>query len=426
VIKIEDKSMKTIILVLTASLMIVGCSPEVKNSVPTEINLNQNQKILTPTTVPETLAAFTATIAIEAKVNVPVKTCENNGSPTASTKDFKSSGEVVFLSSDQNKLKALNLETQKISTIQDNKDNRLSIFGLSPNKKWFAFADLTHDSNGKIRRDFNLELVSDTGETKKHQMNISDFEDLFMGDVFVGFGSSYWINDNLIYTTLLVQNPSKYGSKTPTYLPVIIDPFTGSWDNNLLSFLTESNRRDEIGFSPDLQHVVMQDQKIKLKDLKNNKELWSNDRFFLEIPQSKVRWSPNGKFVAIGNRFPVPQILVVSTDGTKSETVPLENISGLLEFEWSPNSQSIMMYHSYSDQEKNFYLYDMGKQQIVFKCPVQQPWDIVFQWSPDSNQVIFGTQDGYLQILDIPSGRVAKLDVQNALPLSWANKSFSH
>jgi len=100
-------------------------------------------------------------------------------------------------------------------------------------------------------------------------MNISDFEDLFMGDVFVGFGSSYWINDNLIYTTLLVQNPSKYGSKTPTYLPVIIDPFTGSWDNNLLSFLTESNRRDEIGFSPDLQHVVMQDQKIKLKDLKN-------------------------------------------------------------------------------------------------------------------------------------------------------------
>jgi WD40 repeat protein len=420
--------MKTKLLLVTFSLMlIVGCSSRGQPSFSTEVNQYQDQMTLTPTIVPETFDPFTPTLVIPTEIHVPIRNCENDGFPIVSLEDMAASGEVLLRSSDQNRLDALDLETQVISTIYHDENSELSIFGSSPNGKWLAYAIRTYDSNGDVAEEFKLELISETGEKIGYQMDVSKFKDLFMGDIFVGFGSSYWLNNDLIYTTLLVQNVSEFGSKTPSSFPVILDPFAGTWEHSLLSLQPEWNGQTEIGFSPDLQSVVLQSgREIKLKDLKNGSYLWSTDDFFLEIPDSKIRWSPNGNFIAAGNRFPNPEILLVSADGEKSEIISVGNIEGFLDFEWSPNGQFLMMYHSYGDDQKQFYLYDMAKQQIVLTCPVQQPWDILFQWSPDSTQVIYGSHEGYLQVLDIPSGGVASLEVEDVLPFSWTYESFVH
>jgi WD40 repeat protein len=280
-------------------------------------------------------------------------------------------------------------------------------------------------SPGDIRNEFKLELVSETGEKIEHQMDVSQFEDLFMGSVFGGFGNSYWINDELIYTTMLVRDRSEYGSKLIDTIPVILNPFTGSWEEDLLLSQTGLNRKDEIGFSQDLHKVVLQSREILLKDIKNNNPLWSTDRFFLGIPDSKIRWSPIGDYVAIGKRFPDPVILLVSADGKHSETLPIGNLSGYVNFEWSPNGQYIMIFHSYGDNEKQFYLYDTTKGQMVLACPVIQPLEVLFQWSPNSRQIIYGIYDGDLKLLDIPSGKIIQLENKDVLPVGWTAKSFS-
>jgi hypothetical protein len=74
-------------------------------------------------------------------------------------------------------------------------------------------------------------------------------------------------------------------------------------------------------------------------------------------------------------------------------------------------------YNEQGDALREFYLYDTIQGQIVFQCPVQQPWNVLFQWSPDSRQVIYGTDEGSLLLLDIPSGKVAELDIENVKDL---------
>ena len=418
---------KTLVLVLAVLtlILLVGCSANVPTSIPTQINQPQAQVTLTATATLETSVIITPTAAAPVKTDIPIRDCENSGVPAASNKDLHPFGAVLLLSSDQNKLDTLDLDTQTISPIYYDKNSQLSVFGSSPNENWLAYSVLSHEPNGEISNKFKLELISETGEKIEHQMDVSQFEDLFMGSVFGGFGNSYWINDELIYTTMLVRDRSEYGSKLIDSIPVILNPFTGSWEENLLLSQTGLNRKDEIGFSQDLQKVVLQGREITLKDIKSDNHLWSTDKFYLGIPDSKIRWSPNGDYVAIGKHFPDPIIFLVSADGKHSETIPIGNISGFVNFEWSPNNQYIMIYHSYGDNEKQFYLYDRTKGQLVLKCPVVEPWDVFYQWSPDSNQIIYGIFDGDLKILDIPSGKVAQLENKDVIPLGWTSKSFS-
>lgn len=448
----ENRTVKMKTLIITfVEVLLVGCSPIISSILPQEVNQNQNQitlipstkipstamptgteqltdlNIKTPTIVPEVSSTFTPTKSIPTYTETPVRICKNNGFPVMSPNDMEYHGEVLLLPRKDNELKTLNLETRTISSIYFNENSQVSAFGSPPNEKWLVYAVLTYKPNGYIRDIFTLVLISKTGERIEHQIDVSPFKDLFMEDEFVGFGNRYWINNDLIYTTLLVQNPSEFSSKTYGSIPVIFNPFVGSWEQNLLKLTPEWSGKSEIGFSPDLQSVVLQSvQEIKLKDLKNGKYLWNTKDFFLEIPNSKIRWSPDGNIVAVGERFPDPKVFLVSADGSNSETIPIGKIEGFLDFEWSPNSELLMIYHSYGTEEKKFYMYDLIKHEIVFTCSVQQPWDILFQWSPDSNKVIYGTIEGNLQILDISSGIVAKLDIQDVLPFSWTQNSFSH
>lgn len=418
--------MKMRILISAFFLMVAsGCSSTSQASSPTESSQYPVQMTLTLT---ERSMTSTPALVSPTETDIPIRSCENDGFSVESPEDLNASGEVLLLPSDQNRLNALNLETQAVSTIYYDENSKLSIFGSSPNSDWLAYAILSYGPDSNINSKFKMQLLSQTGERVDREMSVSQFEPLFKGDVFVGFGYSYWITNELIYTTLLKQNPYE-GSKTYGSIPVILNPFTGSWEENLLALQSERIAGTEIGFSPDLKSVVLQDQQaIRLKDLKNGKYLWSTGEFFLGVPDSKIRWAPNGEFVAIGERFQDPKILLVTVDGKKLEiiTVENENSGGSLNFEWSPNSQFLMLYYSYGDKQKQFYLYDVAKHQIVLKCPIQQPWDILFQWSPDSSKVIYGTYEGYLQVLDISSGKVARLDAEDVLPFSWTNEPFPH
>jgi WD40 repeat protein len=407
-------------------ILLVGCSSASPTVLLTEPIQTSSPVIPTATLTPKPVNTQTPTRVLPTSTDLPIRTCENNGFPIGSASDLKVSGEVLLLSTDLHRLDTLNLETRSVSTIYYDNDSELSVFGSSPDGNWLAYAIRTYDSNADMDNEFTLELLSQNGERIQHQMNVSPFEPLFHPDVFAGFGSSYWINNDLVYTTLGIEYRNAFGSTWRPTIPVIFNPLTGSWEQDLLSIQHGAER--EIGFSPDLQRVILQTgSRITLKDLGTEKSLWNTDEFFLRIPESKIRWAPNGNIVALANRIGEPKIFLVTADGTKLDTLlPIGNTKGFLDFEWSPHSQYLMLYHSYGDELKQFYLYDMVKGQIVFACPVQQPWQVLFEWSPDSSQVIYGTDEASLLLLDIPSGKVFKLEIENVLPYSWTSKPFLH
>jgi hypothetical protein len=215
-------------------MLVAGCASASPMVLPVAPTQTPNSIIPIATLTPKSVDTQTPTKVIPTSTDLPIRSCENEGFPIESASDLNASGEVLLLSTDVHRLAALNLETRVVSTIYYDEDNELSVFGSSPDQNWLVYAIQTHDSNGDMNNEFTLELLSQTGERIQHQMNVSQFEPLFTGDVFVGFGRSTWINNDLIYTSLLKQNPSKYASKTVGSIPVVLNPFTGSWEEDIL------------------------------------------------------------------------------------------------------------------------------------------------------------------------------------------------
>lgn len=361
---------------------------------------------------------------------LPVESCLDNGFPKIIDKDTKLSGEILYQATDNKSIRSINLEKYAasletytaLSIVQVDTDT-VHGFGVSPNGKWMGYAIIS-EAERSSQPKFVMVLLSKSGEKIEQQIDLEPFKDQFRDDIFVGLGNSYWINDELISTSLLVQNPSDYGSKIPRSIPAILEPFSASWKVQLLSSQSEWNGETEVGFSSNLDFVVIQEhQTIRLKDLRTKTHLWNSNEFYLSIPETKIRWAPNGGLVAIGNRFIDPKIILVSVTGKQEGILQFE--SGFVDFEWSPNSRFLAVFHSIGDNNKAFYLYDILAEQIVKQCAVQeQPWDVLFTWSPDSQMVAFGAYDGNLQIWDINSGVVYKAAMLDVLPLNWQSDSF--
>lgn len=75
--------------------------------------------------------------------------------------------------------------------------------------------------------------------------------------VLTGFGfPRYWINNQLIYVTIRQESASPDTSQHVYPLVKILDPYKGSWREDLLADIPSFNPRFMAGFSPDMQRVL--------------------------------------------------------------------------------------------------------------------------------------------------------------------------
>jgi hypothetical protein len=101
-------------------------------------------------------------------------------------------------------------------------------------------------------------LLSDSGERIEHVLDIRGFiSEIPAGDRIETFSPySYWINNQLIYSTMASKNPSPNISGTVSNLSKVFDPFTGVWNESILNDLPDMYSDGAFGISADLTRVL--------------------------------------------------------------------------------------------------------------------------------------------------------------------------
>lgn len=381
------------------------------------------------TTLPPSKTATLRSMLITPSTQLPISNCLNDGFSIKAPTDFRIPGRILFKPYLSGYVGSIGGTPLTQSIVYSAEKKEIQPLGVSPDGNWFAFATLEVDPNKTSNSKINMVILSNTGNKIERGMDVTQFEQEFLGDEFVGFGPTYWINDNLIYTHLLLQNPVKEAS-IPWSIPKILNPFKGIWDETSFVSIQIWDGKTEIGISPSLDKVLYQNgQSIVIENLPSKTRIWSMTGVYLSIPESKVRWSPSGNFVAISERYRsrsfsngYQRIIVITADGKTKDILEFNDDDiWYLDFEWSPDSKTILIYNAFaSTSAQTFYIYDVSKKQIVSKCPIrEQPWDVRFTWSPDSKMVVYGALEGFLQIWDVVSGRVVRVEVENVLPVGW-------
>lgn len=354
----------------------------------------------------------------------PVPMCNGEGKVIQPPDGFGIQGVVVYQSPSKQGLFTIGGTPLTLSTLPSEKEQEYYVFGFSPDGKWLAYTPVSYGPDGNPLFDkLSSILLSSTGKTIKNTLDSQELDDQLWEDFsrkMFGF-PSLWINDDLIRTSRIVQNPG-LGSGTIFALPEIFDPFHGEWREDLLNELPDRYTTGEVGFSPDLTRALYETNAgIVLRDLVNEKELWSDASYFAPWGIT-IQWSPDSSMALVVNKEvqgDKRQYFLIDRDGLHQQVIvdatfpyPEYQINDL---HWSPNGQYIAL-SGFGDP--SLFVFNVTEAHFVYFCPIHNA-SIV--WSPDSNQIAYSYRGGGMYVLDLKSGEAVEL-VKDGLAVGWSDE----
>jgi WD40 repeat protein len=364
-----------------------------------------------------------------------ISVCTENRAFLPPTDDFGISGTIVY--QHYNPLIQSQLPITQTAEYE--------VYGFSPDGKWLAYAPVTRhstlqrysvDAIEKITGTIVLEtpfinLLSASGEQVEQVFDISNIDAEGYGQEWPVsylrriYGS--WLNNRLLQMELFFDDPiDPYSSGLVS--PKILDPFTGTWQDEFLNALNRSSE-GIIGLSPDTSRVLFEKRindeyaGFTLQDTSKDQIFWSDPTLVSPVI---IRWSPDSSMVVISYvdvNTAKNHILLLDRNGEQryelNSGLPLSKFR-INDLDWSPDSQLLAMV--VDDGEKiELYIYDISASRYLYSCPVGNFIDLI--WSPDSKYIAFsGFEENMpLEIWDMKTGKVVSL-IDNAYAVGWSDK----
>ncbi|GAP16020.1 hypothetical protein LARV_03815 [Longilinea arvoryzae] len=404
-------------------IILTGCS-----------STKENQETTAIITSPESTknAIIGTPIALATKIKVPageeIPFCHGSGTHKLVTKDIQITGTIVFQTDDLRGLYTLG--GSPLTSKQVIPDNLQSIMiGFSPDGNWFAYAPFDSGVTDGIDH-FDLTLLSAEGKELNQSLDLVQLEEYLQeGYWFMGNRiPSFWISSDLIYVTLYARNPEE--TSTAYRLgdfPRILDPFTGSWENQLLD-LPEYDLSSPVGISPDRSRALYAEM--------DGLSLWDYDRgetirkysFLIPSLEGLSLWSPDGSkaaYVNLNDDYSEMTGVIIKNDGSYLPLVNKEFPKAGLFIQyasWSPNSKLLALAVA-EGEDINLLIYDAISEQYIHQCIVSKAlgYDPALTWSPDSAQIAISSPDSPILLYDLPSGNIFEL-AQHGRVKGWSDK----
>ena len=357
---------------------------------------------------------------------IPV--CAGEGKPIQPPSDFGIKGTIFYQLPRYEGLYTLGGTPLTWGQLPVQQDQDYFTFGMSPDGKWLAFSpiNLTPDGFPSFNTP-SIELLSNTGEKKEHQLDIQIIIDTLLqqGLQVDGFGyPSYWINNDLIQTAIAVRNVG-FGTGNTYTLKKVLDPLRGELQENLFKNVPDREDTSDVGFSPDLSRgIYFTSQGLVLKNIEDNIELW-RDKEFVNAGRIIILWAPDSSMAMVANLDMQPeyrQYFLIDRDGKTKRTIANATFPYpgfyLYDLQWAADSQ-YLVFVSYGDTF-NLIVYDVHEDQYVFHCPVYG--NVSAYWSPNGQQIAFSLYSGGpLQVLDIQTGQIVEL-LDYGTFVGWSEK----
>lgn len=303
----------------------------------------------------------------------------------------------------------------------------LSLISFSPDGRWLAFRTLEARPS--------LVLLDEKGETIVVRPDASEVFGPLSVQVEVVFGDSRWVNGRLLQMHLVVGGPGLETREDHAF----VNPFTGEWNQSLLTALPDRSPRGALAVSPNLTRALYLQlvpdsglsrsrEDLVLWDYTEGKVIWRMpDRLDelmsegLAIPHL-VEWSPDGSFVAFITRLSGSevdlagagqwQVFLLSKDGKTlrqltafavREARPAPDLS------WSPDGRYLAFGVHVADDpalNRRLYVYDVRADALVEVCllvgDTYRSSDRFLVWSPDSEWLAYVAMRG-TQSLEEPT-----------------------
>ena len=302
------------------------------------------------------------------------------------------------------------------------------VFGFSPDGNWLAYSPFGSNSD-KDFYSLRVTLLSADGHKKENALSTKELAlELDENHRFDGINlHSYWINNDIIYVELIVDEMSGLNNAIiPELRPKVLNPFTQKWENQYL-LLPGRDTGGNFGISPDQRMVLYEEHGLSLWDYGSNKNLWRN-LFSTDMTLSQIAWSPDSSKVA----YVVPdgeieknKAVILTKDGSIAPLLDDTDPAPGLVFEglgWSPNGQYLALALKEEDNLVVF-IYDSGIGKYVSQCIVSKfshPYPSLV-WSPDNQQIAISQIGSPILIYDIASGEIFDL-FQHGIVKGWSDK----
>lgn len=360
--------------------------------------------------------------------------CPTEGRLISPPPGFGIEGTIIYQQNNWYGLYAIGGKPLRQGQLPLNATQQASVYGFSPDGQWLAYAPEIPGIEGAVVFGTPvLILLSAIGERIEQNLDVSGLEDVLRAsccpdhEFFDSTGE--WINNGLLYIRL--AGISNMGRGMVSTLPMVFDPWKGSWVKHWIDDLPEVSRTslgyvgwNHIKFSPDMSRVLYPSKKggITLYDLAQGVEVWSDRKYFVMYGE-EMAWSPDSSVVAVINNRAFPEerhFWVISRDGEVREIIDAANLA-ISSLCWSPNSR-YLAFTDYSHIENMYlYLYDRQADHYLYRCPLPRVYTELF-WSPDGEWIAFGdAMEGSLYLLKVQTGEVIEL-VENASPVGWSDK----
>jgi hypothetical protein len=408
----------------------------------------RDPRLATPTNS-STLSVKTTPTKVLLKTTKPIPICPGNGILADIPHDFSFPGTIVYQSSDKDRYHTIGGASLLQSKFPISESTDIINFGMSPNGQWLAYASIMQHSTSPIISGTvlitgtivfetpSITLLSATGERIEYTFDETNLE-YESGPGYhwqirkvIGYPDSYWINDHLLYLVLFFDDPADPHTRGLT-MPKVFDMSTGRWSDEAFEHMNLFVGGD-VGFSPDMSRALYEAKSgdqysgIALQEQSRGIQIWTEPSFTFRV-RSVIRWSPDSSWAAISDIELVPEkqpVFLVSRDGlVKTITDSTFPMSGLIDIQWSPDSQYLALVIRNS-VNSSIYLYNIATDQYIYSCSLvafsEQLPEVI--WSPDSRYIALSIEgnDIPLQLLRIETGEIFNL-VENAFAIGWSDK----
>jgi WD40 repeat protein len=362
---------------------------------------------------------------------IPV--CPGNGVHLSPSEGFGFSSAIIYQIRGSNKLFAIGGNPLQSSAIPINAPNGFIFIGISPDGNWLAYypKQYSQDEYPTVKNPA-IRLLSSDGTHKEIILNTDELKPLLQDEEqFVGFSTdTYWINNKLIYGTLLANNPDQQTTGSIDHLREIFDPFRGIWRGDLLDNLPQRDTSSSVGISPDLSRALYEGNNgLTLWDLENNKVIWNN-LDILPAYGALIYWAPNNSMAVYSQLSEPPDqngVLLITRDGKVKSIYNSQSSSPnnlIYAISWSHDSRYIaLIAEGDIGSDVILYIYDTENDKFISQCPITKTTELTpsLYWSPDDSFVACTGGDSSILIEVIKTGEVFEM-VQNGVAYGWSDK----
>ncbi|MEI7848206.1 MAG: WD40 repeat domain-containing protein [Chloroflexota bacterium] len=409
------------LLSIVLLIILLGCSKPENLELPMP-QLTEHQAV--NTLAPVIPSTFPLTITPSNEDIIPI--CNGSGRHILVSNDFGISGTIIYQNDDNTGLYSMGgiplIQSQLLSDETQN-----HVFGFSPDGQWLVYSPFDTSSGVKYKA-LKVILMSAEGKKIERVLSTKEFEaELQTDNQLVGIsGYYYWINQQMIYITLLSQNPDIHKSGTIDENSKILDPFAGEWNNQFLD-LPGRFLSGEVGISPDKSRALYQETGLSLWDYDRKIRIW-HDESLISPFRALIKWSSDSSEVAYANLYNDSDnqtVLLITRDGEIipiiNKTFPLPGFK-ILDISWSPNGQYLALVGR-GGEKIELLIYNKILRKYVSQCPIASAKGVLppLIWSPDGSYIAISDIDSPILITSVMDGKVYQF-AQHGIVLGWSDK----